>query len=219
MSHHAPFKSLSPLSWPTDIAPCDPSSLTDLLTSTLAEAQLLIDSIPTPTPPPSSTSKTTSGRARSHTDSAVRPPSSSGKGNDEGGSNKSKIKERTEQEKETVRKLQREWKDLKVQQGGSGNPHGIAMYKMSAKDGKGAWFARRSLHRSEGGIGGFDKWEAALRREMQVTLDRVADTPGMEPGTGNIRGIGAERRVGAVECEGGRMDGGFCSFSPLIFLS
>jgi hypothetical protein len=211
MSHHTPFKSLSPLSWPNDIAPRDPSSLTDLLTSTLAEAQLLIDSIPTPTPP-SPSSPTTSGRARSHTDSAVRPPSSSGKDKDTA----KESRERTEQEKETVRKLQREWKDLKVQQGGSGNPHSIAMYKMSAKDGKRAWFARRSLHRSEGGIGGFEKWEAALRREMQVTLDKVAETPGMEPGTGNIRGIGAERRVGAVECEGGRMDGEFLLFSSFF---
>jgi hypothetical protein len=44
---------------------------------------------------------------------------------------------------------------------------------------------------------------------MQVTLDRVETEPGKEPGTGNVRGIGAERRVERVEFEGGKMDGEF----------
>ncbi|KAK4123352.1 hypothetical protein N657DRAFT_690965 [Parathielavia appendiculata] len=211
MSHYAPFKSLSHISWTSDIVQRDPSSLADLLTTTLSEAQLLIDSIPTPTPPSvSSSTHPSSGRARSHTDSSVRPPSSSGsaKGDTGAAVKEELVQKRTEQDKETVRKLQREWKDLKVPQGDKGgNPHSITMYKMAAKDGKYAWFARRSLHRSEGGgMGGFEKWEAALRREMQATLDRVAETPGKEPGTGNIRGIGAERRVETIECEAGRMD-------------
>ncbi|KAK4106244.1 hypothetical protein N658DRAFT_502740 [Parathielavia hyrcaniae] len=228
MAHYAPFKSLSPVTWATDIAPRDPSSLADLLTTTLSEAQLLIDSIPTPTPaPPSSNTHTpnSSGRARSHTDSAVQPPSSSGgvgkSGEGEGenkelssgkGEDRNTAEQQQQDREATVRKLQREWKDLKVAQGDkNGNPHGIAMYKMAARDGRYAWFARRSLHRPEGGgglggLGGFDKWEAALRGEMQATLDKVAATPGMEPGMGNIRGIGAERRVETVECDAGTVD-------------
>ncbi|KAL2137190.1 hypothetical protein VTI74DRAFT_7737 [Chaetomium olivicolor] len=208
MSHHAPFKSLSPLSWTTNISPADPSSLTDLITSTFADAQLLIDSIPTPTPPLSSNTPRSPGRARSQTDSAVGPPHvSSNAATRQGGG-----KDRSGDDKETVKKLSREWKDLKIPPGPS-NPHGISMYKMSAKDGKGAWFARRSLHRpspssSSGGegYGGFEKWEAALRREMSETLARVEAHPGKEKGTGNIRGIGAERRVDGWEGEAGRFD-------------
>jgi hypothetical protein len=52
-----------------------------------------------------------------------------------------------------------------------------------------------------------------LRKEMQATLDRVEAEPGKEPGTGNVRGIGAERRVDGVEFEGGKMD---CEFVYLF---
>lgn len=48
--------------------------------------------------------------------------------------------------------------------------------------------------------------EAALRKEMEASLERVQATPGKEPGTGNIRGIGAERRVERVETEAGTME-------------
>jgi hypothetical protein len=59
-----------------------------------------------------------------------------------------------------------------------------------------------------------------LRREMQATMQRVGETSGKEPGTGNIRGIGAERRVDGKVCEGGTMDREFSSFlfSSSIFL-
>lgn len=46
--------------------------------------------------------------------------------------------------------------------------------------------------------------EAALRREMQETLARCK---GKEAGTGNIRGIGAERRAGRVEMPEGILEG------------
>lgn len=45
---------------------------------------------------------------------------------------------------------------------------------------------------------------------MKVTLKRVEETPGMEPGTGNIRGIGAERRVDGKVCDDGTVDCKFC---------
>ncbi|GAB1320283.1 hypothetical protein MFIFM68171_10493 [Madurella fahalii] len=191
MSHYEPFKSLSALSWPADIAPHvdEPSSLTNLVTTTLANSQLLIDSIPTPT---TSSAATAVGRARSHTDSSVNfttspPPTKQNDGQEK--------KERSE----TLQKLRRDWKDIKISP--KDNPHGIAMYKLAAKDGKGAWFARRSLHK--GVELRFEKWEAALRREMQETLARCK---GKEAGTGNIRGIGAERRVERVETPEGILE-------------
>ncbi|KAH6636305.1 hypothetical protein F5144DRAFT_487209 [Chaetomium tenue] len=215
MSHHQPFKSLGPLSWNTDIAPHttddnndNDGNITNLFTSTLANAQLLIDSIPPSPSSPTTTTTTTPkfpGRARSHTDSAISPSTTtpntytSTTTRKDGTSN-------NEADKAVLTKLSREWKDLKMHQVSSGNPHGIAMYKMAAKDGRGAWFARRSLHRVGPGGVGFERWEAALKEEMQVTLDRVEAEPGKEPGTGNVRGIGAERRVERVEFEGGKMD-------------
>ncbi|KAL2024634.1 hypothetical protein VTK56DRAFT_6835 [Thermocarpiscus australiensis] len=209
MAHHEPFRSLGPLSWTDDICGRDRAALSDLLTTTLANAQLLIDSIPTPTTTPptkttsssssSSSSSSTSGprRARSQTDPPrFTTPDTKQKPSD------------GKHENETVQKLRREWKDLRVAPSASTNPHGIVMHKLAARDGKGAWFARRSLHRSgrDAGSVTFDKWEAALRREMQVTLDRVERENGKEPGTGNIRGIGAERRVGRVDVDGGSME-------------
>ncbi|KAK4252097.1 reticulocyte-binding protein 2 a [Corynascus novoguineensis] len=229
MSHHRPFKSLGTLSWPTDISPhlsnsaddSSSSTLTKLFTNTFADAQLLIDSIPTPTQPIHPTAgeaaAASPGRARSHTDSGIAAASPFPL--DENatiGSSKGAREEEKEKERETVDKLRREWKDLKLaaqqqsksnrkknkEDDNNNNPHQITVYKMSAKDGGGSWFARRSLHRA----GGFDKWEAAFRREMTATLERVEATPGKEPGTGNIRGIGAERRVDGAEVEGGTMD-------------
>ncbi|KAL1837910.1 hypothetical protein VTJ49DRAFT_3256 [Mycothermus thermophilus] len=225
MAHHTPFKSLSPLSWETDIAPHlddnnDASSssqaLASLLTTTFADAAILIDSIPS-SPPSAATQPSSKTRARSKTDSAVGPPltplssfSSSRKGlvgKEKGGKagveDGEKKEEKEDRERDaTVAKLRSEWKEVT-----QGDAHGISVYKMIAKDGKGAWFARRSLHLG-GGKGEFEKWEAALRREMQVTLGRVEESPGNEPGTGNIRGIGAERRVDGRVCEGGSVDFG-----------
>jgi hypothetical protein len=202
MSHYSPFAALGALSWEKDLSSGDPSSLDELVTSTLANAELLIESLPTPSPPASAASAAGSGkgggRARSHTDSAVSPPSQSHSGNAAAAK-----AARDEKDTEAIKKLQKEWKDLKIPQGGNNNPHNISMYKLSAKDGKYAWFARRSLHRS---AGTFDLWEAALRREMQETIARVERTPGKEPGTGNIRGIGGERRVWGWQGEAGQVD-------------
>ncbi|KAL2156356.1 hypothetical protein VTH82DRAFT_1101 [Thermothelomyces myriococcoides] len=257
MSFQRLFESLAPLSWETDISPhlgnaagdsssssstTSPSSvaLDNMLASTLVDAQLLIESIPTPTPQlrPEVLASPTS-IARSHTDSNVptSPPpfdDTTSASSSTGKAGTSTAVGRSAEETEMVENLRKEWKDLKMHQqsqgnggknkkkskinngngGGSGsgngnNPHQIAVYKMSAKDGKGAWFARRSLHRAGNGgdgRGGFEKWEAALRKEMEASLERVQATPGKEPGTGNIRGIGAERRVERVETEAGTME-------------
>lgn len=59
-----------------------------------------------------------------------------------------------------------------------------------------------------------DEEERALRREMGETLARVEGAPGKEPGTGNIRGIGAEKWFGGKEGEAGRVD---CEFALFLF--
>jgi hypothetical protein len=68
----------------------------------------------------------------------------------------------------------------------------MSVYKLAGKDGRGAWFARRSVHEGMG----FMKWKLGLQREFPETLEVQGG-----PGEGNIRGIGGERRVerGVVE--------------------
>ena len=77
---------------------------------------------------------------------------------------------------------------------------GMAVYRLAGKDGRGAWFARRSVH--EGGMG-FDQWKAGLQHEFPESLKVQGG-----PGTGNVRGIGGEKRVDRKEVEGvGCMEG------------
>jgi Protein of unknown function (DUF3074) len=76
---------------------------------------------------------------------------------------------------------------------GKENQLGVTMYKMTAYDRNGAWFARRSVHE---GLG-FEKWKRAMRREFPESL---AVSGG--PGSGSIRGIGAERRLEKKVVEG-----------------
>jgi hypothetical protein len=93
--------------------------------------------------------------------------------------------------------LQKEWKSVKLN--AKENPLGMSVYKLAGKDGKGSWFARRSVHE---GLG-FKKWKTALQREFPETLKVQGG-----PGEGNIRGIGGEERVEYQVEEGvGTMEG------------
>ncbi|KAK4230869.1 hypothetical protein QBC38DRAFT_468129 [Podospora fimiseda] len=170
MAHHSPFQSLAPLAWSS----LTPESLPSLLGDTFSNAQILIDSIP---PLPSSSSTTGHTRTRSQTAPVTSQPCSESLSPD-------------------VLKLRKDWTAVKPM-AASSNPHNITVYKLSAKDGKGAWFARRSVHH---GIHDFEKWEEALRKEFGETLKRGEEKD--MPGQGNIRGIGAEKRVERVVVEG-----------------
>lgn len=172
----------------------DPPPLTNILTTTFSNAQILIDSIPgcstdpsTAEDKPITNNKKSSGRARSHTDSAVSPPpippatSLSGK------------RDEHPPAKETE-KLRTEWKEVRGPSGPKDNPLGIKVFKLAAKDGKGAWFARRSVHFGEVG---FEKWRLGLRREFAET-SRVRSGEEVK----SVRGLGAEKKVGGVTVEG-----------------
>ena len=103
--------------------------------------------------------------------------------------------------------LQKEWgKPIKL--GAKENPLGMSVYKTSGKDGRGAWFARRSVHE---GLG-FRKWKLGLQQEFPESL---ASQGG--PGDGNIRGIGGERRVERREVEGvGTVEGEIFDFESAV---
>ncbi|KAI0187752.1 hypothetical protein EV127DRAFT_435962 [Xylaria flabelliformis] len=83
-----------------------------------------------------------------------------------------------------AQQLRKEWKEVKVN--ARDNPLGLGIYKMAAKDGKGAWFARRSTHDGPS----FEKWKRGMEREFAESLKVQG-----HPGDGKIRGLGADKRV------------------------
>lgn len=189
MAHHEPLKALGPIDW-ADV-PQDDLSLGPFLASTFSQAQTVVDSIPTP--PNQIKALAQSGRPRSHTDSSVLPPSSSSRASRDHANTTANDTDNKEAAARAAHAAQllKEWKEVKVPP--KDNPMGITVYKMSSKDSRGAWFARRSLHE---GIS-FDKFKLGLEREFGETLKNSTG-----PGTGNVRGIGADQRAERLGCDG-----------------
>ncbi|KAH8815722.1 hypothetical protein F5884DRAFT_190210 [Xylogone sp. PMI_703] len=163
---------------PTQYADLPLDNLTDYIASTFRDAQLIVDSVPIPAPPSSEpTSRERSSTTTSTASSASEISVSSA---------------RSSPPPESVLSLQKEWKSVKLNP--KENPLGINVYKLPGSDGKGAWFARRSVHE---GLG-FKKWKRGLEMEFPETLKVQGG-----PGEGNIRGIGGERRIECKEIPGG----------------
>jgi len=169
MAHHEPFKALGPIEWAA--IPHDRND--DFLSEAFSHAETIIDSIPVPNAVAVTTAAKT-GRARSHTDSAVPV----------GDLNRRLSQRQSGAAISHAKDLLKEWKEVKLNP--RDNPLAISVYKLAAKDGKGSWFARRSVH--EGLT--FEKWKLGLEMEFAETMKVQTG-----PGGGNIRGIGAERRV------------------------
>lgn len=163
---------------PFSSVPSTQSEATTYLQTAFQKAQTILDSIPLPPPsdplvtsrPRATTSASTASNVSEITSSSARSdpldPSNVG--------------------------LQKEWgKPIKLN--AKDNPLGMAVYKCAGKDGRGAWFARRSVHE---GLG-FKKWKLGLQREFPESLQVQGS-----PGEGNIRGIGGERRVERIEVNG-----------------
>lgn len=177
MSHHEPLKALGPIDW-TAVTGDD---LKHFLNTTFLHAQTVVDSIPAATKPQQT------GRARSHTDSSVIfDPTSRHHTNTSASADAS-----TAAAAAHAAQLQKEWKEVKIPP--RDNPYNMNVYKLAGKDGRGAWFARRSMHE---GIS-FDKFRLGLETEFGHTLQHTTG-----PGTGNVRGIGAERKAEHLECDG-----------------
>lgn len=192
MSHHKPFQSLSPIDWESV-----PSSeaLADFMLGTFADAQTIIDSIPLPQDVASAIHGGGSGHGHGHgrgraktdpsggsvaLDRVLSPSGSAGSGACA----------------QTAKLLHKEWKEVKTNP--RDNPLAINVYRLSAKDGKGAWFARRSIHE---GVP-FDKFRLGLEREFSEALKARVANPNAGPGAGNIRGIGAEKRAECAHVDG-----------------
>ena len=166
---HAALRSLSPTAF--SIVPLEQSETTTYLENAFRDARTVIDSVPLPSP--SETTPTTRPRSNTTTSNA---------------SNISEISvssARSDPCDPNNEPLQKEWgKPVKIN--AKDNQLGISVYKLSGKDGKGNWFARRSVH---DGLG-FQRWKLAMQREFPESLQVQGG-----PGEGNIRGIGGERRV------------------------
>ncbi|RPA93928.1 hypothetical protein L873DRAFT_1815277 [Choiromyces venosus 120613-1] len=99
-----------------------------------------------------------------------------------------------------VDELQCEWKPIKLT--AKENPLGIQVFKLQSRDGKGTWFARRSVH---AGIG-FKRFRAGLEREFQQ-----GDGKGVKEERGNVRGIGREKHVERKRCKLGQIEVNYLS--------
>ncbi|OAP59141.1 hypothetical protein AYL99_06439 [Fonsecaea erecta] len=164
---HDSLKALAPCKF-QDI-PQKHEELDPFLSDLFSQVQTIVESIPIPDPDPTH-------RHRSHTTGSITA------------SNASEMfvsSARSPPPAPEYAALQHEWgKPIKL--AAKENPLGIAVYKLSSKDGKGSWFARRSVHE---GLG-FNRFKRGFEREFPTSLAVQG-----KPGEGNVRGIGAETRV------------------------
>ncbi|KAL8796884.1 MAG: hypothetical protein Q9195_000967 [Heterodermia aff. obscurata] len=163
---------------PFSSLPTEEAQLKDYCQDVFTKAQLIIDSVPLP--PIEELTAGTRARANTATSTASSV------------SEISASSARSEPIDPSHSSLYKEWgKPIKL--AAKDNPLGIAVYKLSGKDGKGAWFARRSVHE---GLS-FRRWKLGLEREFPESLSVQGG-----PGEGNVRGIGGERRVEQKEIGG-----------------
>ena len=177
---HEALKTLGP----ADFSNTTLEDLKPFLANAFSNGQLIVDSVPIPAP---SDDLVAEGRSRANTTSSIASSASE----------ISVSSARSSPPPSDVEALQKEWKPVKLNP--KENPLGMSVYKLSAKDGKGAWFARRSVHE---GLG-FTRWRKGLEKEFPETMKVQGG-----PGEGNIRGIGGERRVEFKTVDGvGKMEG------------
>jgi hypothetical protein len=170
---HEALKALSPTTW--DDVPLD--DLSPYMTALLTSGELICNSVPPPV------DGTPFLEAKPHFD---QPNGAT--------SHKDVLpsQARSHPPSKDHEDLQKNWgKAMKFS--AKENPLNIAVYKMAGKDRFGAWFARRSVHE---GIG-FSKFINAMKSEFDESLAVEGG-----PGSGSIRGIGADTRLEKKEVDG-----------------
>ena len=178
---HSALQVLGPS--PYSAIPLDDAEAKDYLQDVFSKAQLIVDSVPPPPSEDSFTDRVRSNNTTSHASDISEISASSA---------------RSEPIDPSHADLQKEWgKAIKLP--AKDNPLGIAVYKLGGKDGKGAWFARSSVHE---GLS-FTRWKLGFEREFSESLAVQGG-----PGEGNIRGIGAEKKLERREITGaGQVEG------------
>ncbi|KAL2223070.1 hypothetical protein M432DRAFT_538188 [Thermoascus aurantiacus ATCC 26904] len=179
---HQALECLAPTNW--DSVPVSPPyKLRAYVSDIFKKSQLIAESVPEP--PPRSRATATAAAAKT----ASPPPSLLS-------SRISNSPARTGTTDPQLASLQKEWgKPIKVGNGKE-NPLDIPVYKLAGKDGRGAWFARRSVHE---GLP-FSRWKAKLQSEIGETLRMREErrSRGLPPDA-SIRGIGGDRKAESVE--------------------
>jgi hypothetical protein len=174
---HEALQCLKPTSW--DDVPQDPDELRNYLREVFKNSRLIAESLPDPPLPENNVYP---GLDYDETDPSIRRliPSSSRVGE-------------TDPE---VTELQKAWgKPIKMG-GPRDNPVDVTVWKLSANDGGGSWFGRRSVHE---GLP-FSRWRQKLSTEYDETLkvNQKKIEKGQTPDK-SIRGIGAEEKIETIE--------------------
>jgi hypothetical protein len=177
---HKALQALAPIEYSS----LDINNLESTLRETFEKSQVLIDSVPLP----EDAASPATGRSRANTASSIASNASE--------MSLSSARPPPPHPEHAI--LQKEWgKPIKLS--AKENPLGMPVYKLPGKDGKGAWFARRSVHE---GLS-FSKWKKGLEQEFPESLEVKGG-----PGEGNIRGIGGERVVESKTVDGlGKIQG------------
>lgn len=163
---HDALKHLGPIAWSE--VPQQGQELDTYIENLLKKSQLILDSVPIPAP-----------------DDAPHKPQSQAHGRAKNAKEVTLSSERPSSPPFGHDRFQKDWgKPMKIK--AQENPLGLSVYKMSGKDSKGAWFARRSIHE---GLG-----FARFKRSMEIEFEKSLAEQG-PPGSGNVRGIGGEERV------------------------
>lgn len=174
------LQSLGPTNWES-IPHTSSPKLRAYVDDLTKKATLVVNSVPEPPAAPKDTSSTSSSTA---TGPGSQPSSQI-----------TLSAHRTGTNDPHLTSLQHEWgKPLKV--GIKDNPLSVPVYKLSGADGRGAWFARRSVHE---GLG-FGRWREKAEGEFGETLrvNRGKMEKGEMPDYA-VRGIGAEKVLEEVD--------------------
>ncbi|OJJ39433.1 hypothetical protein ASPWEDRAFT_104096, partial [Aspergillus wentii DTO 134E9] len=161
---------LSPTPWAE--VPQTQNELRAYITDISNKAKLIVDSIPESPPPDPNYVAADSALARV-SNSSVRVSDSDPE----------------------IQSLQQQWgKAIKISSV-KDNPFAIPVYKLAGGDGRGAWFARRSVHE---GLP-FSTWKGKFSSEMDETLKANQECMGRGgiPDKA-VRGIGAEQEIESV---------------------
>ena len=189
---HSALQSLGPASFAS--IPSTELQAKDHLRDLFAQAQIIIDSVP---PPPAAAVEDPLNEFRSRSGTSAS--------NMSGASVISSSSARSDPFNSLNVSLQKEW-GKPIRLAAKDNPLGMPVYRMAGRDGRGAWFARRSVHEGMG----FKRWKLGLQREFPESMEVQGG-----PGVGNVRGIGGERRVEMMKVKGaGTVEGEL--YSPFI---
>ncbi|KAJ5748347.1 uncharacterized protein N7511_010043 [Penicillium nucicola] len=174
---HEALQCLKPTSW--DDVPQSPDELRDYMCDLFKHSRLIADSLPDPPISEAQDYPYLDYEAAGPSAHRIFPsPSRLGETDPE------------------IAELQKQWgKPVKVG-GPKDNPLDVTLWKLSANDGGGSWFGRRSIH---AGLP-FSRWREKMSGEYDETLK--ANQKKIEKGQtpdNCIRGIGAEQKVETIE--------------------